>query len=323
MNDDGTKFFRTFKFYNSCEKCRKNGITTVCEHNRFNLPSWISGAKISMLKNLYIQLGQEELLAQEIGNQSSSNTIAAFNEKLVKEIFKMETFSPKGEVPLVFMAIDPCGGSQKASDLSVVSGYWDQGRLIICGLESITASYEHQYMEQVLDHFRSLKRLPKLYRAKVCVLMESNLRIQAGRIFEKMAENFPGEFIRMDKDKYDLSNVSLGPASGLNTSPLVKEKIYACLDDLIKFRQIRMNQDIVVVHQREKKDIVETMKNTLKKQLLNYAIINKAARDPEFDKVKRMYSGKRGGKKDDLCMGLQLLAFWSKKFIAEQAQDFM
>lgn len=68
----------------------------------------------------------------------------------------------------------------------------------------------------------------------------------------------------MDKDKYDLSNVSLGPASGLNTSPLVKEKIYACLDDLIKFRQIRMNQDIVVVHQREKKDIVETMKNTLK-----------------------------------------------------------
>lgn len=330
VNRDGTPFFNTLKFFNVCDECRKKGNTVDCEHHKHLLPHWISGSKIDKVKYLYKQLGATKIMEQEIGGISHSRVTRAFRENLIRQAFDPVYNPPikraelEGRPKIVFISLDPTGGSATSSALAMVSCIYDEGRPIICGVENMSLQLEADYVSHIADHFTYIRRLTGFQNAVLALIIENNLRIEATNIIRYLQQK-ENNFIIIKKDGYDLNTVQVGPSMGVRTSGLVKEQMYKETDMVINLKQLKFYQEIVTIYDKNGTPGPKTTRavvKELKRQLIDYAVVHKEGKDPDAP-IKRSYSGKASGP-DDLAVSLQLNILWARRFLTSSyAQEVL
>ena len=326
LNKDGTPFFNVFKFFMTCEECRNEGKEDTCKHMAHLLPAWISEAKDASIKYLYEQLNEEKLMHQEINGIASSVSQPAFHEKSLIKLFSSrhypsvtKDFFGSFEIKDVFISIDPTGGGE-GSDLALCSCIYHNQHTIILGLENIPATFEEDYMPYVIQHLHSIRRLEGFDNVRFVITIENNLGIATGRLFKAIYANIKN-FLVITKDGYDLPNVVIARKSGVQQTPKTKEMMYYALKDIINYEQLRFYKPNVTTYVPkgrrgyDHKALFGLLKKMLQRQLTDFCVINKQPNDPVFQEIKRSYSGKEGGKKDDLCMALQLNNFWARQFL--------
>jgi hypothetical protein len=322
--EDGTPFFSSLRFFLACDDCRSKGVSSDCNHRKHDRPAWLSEEKFATLKSLYTRLGFKKLLEQEAMGSSSSTAERAFDLNLIKDLFNPSRTKPVrlrdiGNVDELFVSIDPNGGGR--SHFALCSAFYgDANALTICGLESTQCKKIDDMCVLTINHIREVRRMLKSYDCRVTVFVESNLRFASQEICRTLVDSIPNVHV-MHKDGYDVTGVHVGSTAGMQTTHKVKEKMYERLRDLLYKDQLAFTEKIMVTHDPDKKwkpvtdenEMIAaaiTAKGMLRTQLTNYLIETKAPLDPAFQGTKVTFSGKRNGN-DDLCIALQLIAWWS------------
>jgi hypothetical protein len=324
VQENGKALFNTYKFYLACEECRAKKIASECVHNLHLLPAWLTVSKNQTVRSMYKQLGQTELLEQETMGVGHSINESAFQQNLVLQLFnKQETpFLRDNQIDLdpvcIYVSIDPSAGG-KASDFAVCSAFYDRGTFVICGLEAIPSREDEDFaITQIVLHMKELRNIHRFRNTIIIVAIENNMGYVTKRIKKMVLENIYNVKI-LDKGDLDNTNRQLNKdplTTGLQTTDLLKEKMYILTKQFIQMRNIRFYENFTVVYKRSKQNLtheddVRDILNELKQQWLSYAIIKKVPLDPTSGRVKITLSGKLAGK-DDLIMGVQLNLVYSQ-----------
>lgn len=314
---DGTKLFNSFTFVQACEDCIKEGTAADCVHKLHERPAWVSGTKQDLLKHVYRVLGFEKLLLQEQIGMSNQATENAFKKPSVMRLFKTPPLELKvldQDPEVVYIGFDPNMGG-KGSDFGLCSMFFDRGTAVIVGLEAVPALTEREYMVCAERHMLEVRKQPGLKHCLFVVIVESNLRFQAQNIARHILDSVHNCVV-MRKDGFDISSVQVGHGVGMHTAPKVKEEMYAVTNNCLDADQMRFFEHFVTTYQASSKegemDAKIRVQMQLKDQLLSYLVELKLPNDPAFQTIRKSYSGKRGGRKDDLAVIMQLVNYWGR-----------
>ncbi len=329
--------FNTFKFFNTCDKCRAIGKSASCKHLNSERPHWMSDSRKDIVKHMYNQIGLGSLGEQETSGVVTSIHRTAFPGHVVARMFAEHSLCTTAEITwapqIVYTAIDPTGGGN--SDLAVVSGMWYNARFIFVGLESMsnikcTDDYE-PYLEQ---HYDKIRAIPQLRGVMFNTFIEQNMGWQTREIRKFLKANvqgisFPDE-MGLTISQTTLASTSKGRKkknSGY-TNHEVKEAMYHEFKDHLEMNRMAFLENGVTAFHPSPDEAGITAhratKRMLQSQLMNYYIQTTVPANPAFQEVKITWGGKTaGGGKDDLAVTAQLAVFWSSIVEINKSHGFV
>ena len=139
---------------------------------------------------------------------------------------------PRAPVRHLIMAVDPSGGGSK-SHFAVVTCYWDQGHVVVAGLESVPARRPEDYEQCLRVHLARLRAAWP--HAVVAVCPEANLGFESSHI---------ARCVRSEKFVVVMYEASQG-CPGLCTTHKVKEGIHGLLADKLRDNAVSMAANLV------------------------------------------------------------------------------
>ena len=195
----------------------------------------------------------------------------------------------------VVIAIDPSGGG--SSHFAVVSAWFREGLMGICGLESVHAKSPDVYASLLLKHCAMLRRAYP--RALFIICPEANLGFESSYI-NKILQ--PVEFtVTMFEARSGVP--------GMHTTHQSKEVMHSLLLERLQDKSIAYAEPFITTH------TVEKIKQKLNTQVSNYSIIvdvpDKMTQHFKFSK--KTFGGKMHGN-DDMCVMLQFNILARKRF---------
>jgi hypothetical protein len=128
-DDQGNLLFKVVKIGLSCDECKDKGEAAKCKHKLGELPSW---------KSKHGQALQAKLLPPDIYTRESMALVSssknyAFNKIDIDAMFANNNYSFKNSVGVIFVSIDPNGGSQTKSSMSIISTTRNtKGEIMVC-----------------------------------------------------------------------------------------------------------------------------------------------------------------------------------------------
>ncbi len=241
---------------------------------------------------------QQELLARETMGLQSDTYARAFKARDLIA-FRTRPLYPPPRAPVrhLIMAVDPSGGGSK-SHFAVVTCYWDQGHVVVAGLESVPARRPEDYEQCLRVHLARLRAAWP--HAVVAVCPEANLGFESSHI---------ARCVRSEKFVVVMYEASQG-CPGLCTTHKVKEVIHGLLADKLRDNAVSMAANLVT-----STDDPARLRKMLVTQVQNYSVVvDEPDRLQHFKFSKKTYSGKHHGP-DDMAMMLQFCLLARRRFV--------
>lgn len=331
------KHFLTYTQSAACDKCIASGDEETCRHKASELPPWHSPEKMSFTKEIMVVLDERDLMLQETLNRLTDDTVEAFpvgmiNRALNKRNTTVEFTEIRDKPKILFVMIDPAGGSD-ASQLAMVSGFIDdRGQYVIIGMESVPGKYSSDFMPHLINHLLAIRRHEFYKNAAMVILIENNSALACNDITAMIKNTDHMELKHnmkfINKSSYDISHITMfgnrkhgsgKETNGLRTGADIKRAMMLKTRETLQLHRICFMKDLVTVYKvkEDKPDSLADAKvrllQLLKAQLTAWAIIKKpkaTVKHPDFDGVEWTLGGKHAGAPDDLATMLQLFIFW-------------
>lgn len=294
--------FNTFQVFLSCDKCRAKGIIEACPHTMNEVPSWQSIKKHVEIRG--IMSAHPETLEQEIYGISHALHPKAFARRL------LDRFGAKPHIPLpkedyypvVFISIDPSSGG-KSSDTAIVSFVVKDGKYVIIGMESKNCQEVYHHHDLILAHVAAINNKLEFVNSTKVFLIENNMKTESATYAQVVLDTIPKALIMKDPN-------SRNKQKGLFTSHDVKTMMVENFRHILATNALYFVDKKMFVNTEEGKKEGE-VRNMLKDQLKEF---NEVIVERKNEAPKRFYSGKTGGRKDDLVMAALLGFYWSNVF---------
>ena len=328
----GLPTFATFNFFGACDACIKDGEADRCEHLAHEMPHWLHGGKRRLVIRIMESMGEGGVDNEMLGI-SSAATCNAFDKVTVRDIFdpaRAYKIDMLNQPSHIFFSIDPSGGSEKTSEMALITGFYTNDRtFVILGVESVPATSVEVFTNIVSKHMKIIRSIYDT--SKFLLILECNMRVVGAEIIRRVNLDV-GTFSVMTRNGVHLSNIDYGDgnASDLRTTNEVKRLMYNTTDIAMRGRRVVFSNKVVSVYSRKKKHLTrhfvvggtssaprrETM-NMLRGQLIDYmkTVTNPPPEKRHNTPVKVTFSGKNTGL-DDLAISLQLALHWGAIFYA-------
>ena len=139
---------------------------------------------------------QQELLQRETMGIQSDAFGQAFKTKALRALLKRSKAPITSALAArhVIISIDPSGGG--SSHFALVSCYYENGMMVVCGLESIPAKNPADYENGIRNHCCRLRQLPKFKSALFVVCPEANLGFER-YVSPCFCQRWPGCSLRL------------------------------------------------------------------------------------------------------------------------------
>ena len=241
---------------------------------------------------------EPELLMRETQGISSDLHGRAFVRKLVRGFSLRSPVAPAGLVRHIIMTIDPSGGGE--SHFAIVSCWYHDGMMGVCGLESVCAKRPDDYNAALLEHCRLLRAA--YHDAVFVICVEANLGFESSHV-NKMLEPVPYT-VTMFEAKTGVP--------GMHTTHQSKEVMWSLLTERLQKRSIAYAKTFVTTA-----PCADKIKQTLNTQLTNYSVIvdRPDRMNQHFKFARKTFSGKLYGR-DDLAVMLQFNCLAHKRWYA-------
>lgn len=160
------------------------------------------------------------------------------------------------------------------------------------GLDTIRTKDVRETHKLVVAHIARVRQIKNLQDATIVLCLESNLAYEAQHIIHTLQQAGLKKWVALQE--------GAGQTLGWLTTNERKESMCMQLRDALRVGNIAFCSEFfsTTASVREAKQVLED-------ELRNFCILVEPAKTP-FGKVKRTYSGKVGGRNDDLVITLQL-----------------
>jgi hypothetical protein len=213
--------FNVLRYDLMCEICAASKNPSGCTHKLSDIPPWQSQKKHKKLK--IMMADQQEKLLQETMGVAVDPQEHAFDPDDVLRLSDAPAVEYRRSVSHIFVGIDPNGGG--LSKFSLVSAFYDDGRMHICGVDSADLKRAQQQKALLLKHLVALRGTPQTQHAVLVVIPESNLGLEADHIADHIAEaGLPNVVVMSEMP---------GGRSGVTTDHLSKEAMMISLRDAL------------------------------------------------------------------------------------------
>lgn len=194
--------------------------------------------------------------------------------------------------------------------------------VMILGVENINAQEPEDYVPIVLEHVRELRRHQLTIRAKLVVIHESNMGMEAGRLrgdFKR--EGITGvEFVRRStlagggRASAAGGHAAVATKTGLSTTSLVKRDMMSEFRLLLNQNQIRFARRLITHYPGGEARLLPE----IERQAKAMRVIKRLPPEP-FQPLRIYVSGKEDGDPDDIMMSMMLGVHWSRAYQASLA----
>lgn len=188
---DGTPVFNVMQITLKCDKCdlmnKRRGVTAkrACKHVLSRLPPWKDGEKQEMIELIFEQAGRSGDHDRENRGLITDDGDTAFDQRWVDSFVARELY-PKKTVPrFIITTCDPNGGGY-SSDTSLVSAYYENNKMVICGLDA-HATTRDQRENFVLSHIRALRRNSRFKDCYIVWVPENNMDAASYQLVNALA----------------------------------------------------------------------------------------------------------------------------------------
>lgn len=119
-SDDGQPMFNCMQVGLACDDCLEKGNISNCSHKLGDIPHWKGLAQQKEIKSLQTE---DAYLTETMGIAVDDGAIKAFERDLIDKLFRLPTWQFNNPVDIVFVCIDPNGGSlnKNASEMAIFS----------------------------------------------------------------------------------------------------------------------------------------------------------------------------------------------------------
>ncbi len=297
MKDDNDEpLFYSRRLYLACKKCIEAEIAGQCNHMNHLLPDWSSGRKRKIINAI---MKDSDLLAREIAGVANSINQPAFNPKIIKKFIDQERYKipDSYDYPVLFISIDPsaCG---KNSDFAITTMMHFKGEFIIVGMESFNGKNALENHQLIIDHCNRFDDYPMFCESIRVFIIESNLALESEHIKHTLRENKLERYIIMNENE---------KKTGFLTTNALKSLAVERIREYLANKILFIAEEVTFVCvSHNYKDIIKM----LHQQIHGFGEIIK----PSGTKIRKFYSGKMQGQKDDLIMTLLLNVAWSNHY---------
>jgi hypothetical protein len=290
--------FKTIKIGLTCESCQAMGLP--CTHVIKKLPSWKTQSRQAMIQ--MVLASDPELCARETRGLVMSTKLFVLDRIWIKKFMEREPYALKENAQVLHMGIDPSGGGS-GSDYAVCTLGIESGKFYIAGMD-ISDSHKHDVIVKMLqNHVLMLRAIPQYHKADIFLYIEANMSfISADEVCEMYIRNDEkfGPVIPVSDRKE--GDGRYGVWSGqYEKEAYARGLAYTMSDGNLDYCR----------HMAGAK--IEATKMVLQDQMKNLRREAKTPQDMAFQQVKYVYTGKSSGKRDDLCMALQIALHCMRK----------
>jgi hypothetical protein len=309
-DEDGKDVFDVLQAQAACAACVEQlDDPSKCPHVQLERPSWKSKEKQQVVKAMY-EGNQQTLMRESMGIVTETSG-GVFLKQCVKHLFSKPRVQFSAGVRHIYVAIDPCGGGE--SKFAMCSVYKENGSMVVVGLDDAKITGHTDMKDTILRHMHGLRRLANAssHTVKFIIMTESNLGLEAAHV-ANMLKDFP-----------NCTNLrETGPAGryGVLTTHQRKIEFVALIESMMSQQAIMIATDLI------SSDATAAIA-TLQRQLNQYRMVTSKA-SGVFSAAKISYSGKVdaqgrvGLMQDDLCIALQLAAYWSS-YVTQRKCKFL
>lgn len=284
----------------ACDSCRRMKTAEMCKHRMGEIPPWSSTERREWTQQV-LGTGRADQYKREIMGVDDAPSSVCFPIMKIESLFaNPPSFVPASPTRHIFVAIDPCGGSdirEKAgSDFCIMAM---NNAHAILAMDAIDAVRQQDYEPRVESLFDALKR--RWPMATFIVAIENNLAMEHARIATHLREQLPGRLVLMS-DKEIKGGVA-------TTNPVKRE--------MMERTRLLFNQDKISFIQGMHTDHPKPfeMMREFREQLCRYMEYRKVSDNP-LGKSSVGWSGKgnSGKQRDDMAVTLQLVIHHSHEF---------
>jgi hypothetical protein len=239
--------------------------------------------------------------SREIMGTPGEDNSRMFSHSKIDALFAKPKFATQDYIPTIFVAIDPNTGKWDSrpgggSDFAVLSFCEYRGETIILGAEAIDAHSVDDFKKPLFEHLTKIRLPESMRRARIIIAAEMNLGHEASWIQDYVCRHV--------RDVQFMQETEL--KVGVPTSAPLKKEMALELRDRLNDGVIRISENFVTSDPSP-----PAVLEKLKQQMYEYAEVRVPSTDP-LKPPSVHFSGKRGGKRDDLVIALQLALIWSK-----------
>lgn len=293
--DSDETVFRTIKVGLFCDDCMLQKAIK-CPHKR-RLPDWKSEARLELTEQ--IMKSNPERMRRELHGMVGSKKKFLF-KNYTSKFRELTPYRWRERPKVLHLAIDPSGGGGSDWSYTLV-GHEDPYDVIV-------SSYgiETQDMNDIFNLFIALftmLRASPIYRdALVWVYPEANSGYFNCTQLRDLFMNRPQIFGRVEFQMYEPYKNEMVP--GVFTHHETKEKYANYLQHKMSNGQLLFAEEMIGNPER-----LESEKRKLIDQLNNYRMEMRESIHPGLIPDKCFFTGKSGGRRDDLCMALQIAIY--------------
>lgn len=314
----GEKLFETISISLVCDDCMKTEHPEKCTHKLAEMPRWLSSAKMEVVRSLLAD--DPAMLLRESMGVSADSTQRAFPSEDIERFFERvyprfpaDGFSGAAQPLAHFtLAVDPAaGGSSQFAVFSLAQ--LATGTIICLGGEAMRTKDVRETHKLVIAHIHAVRAsAPELAQATAVLVLESNLAFEAQHLMHALNTAHVSNWVA-------LSEGAAGSVGWLTTNER-KEAMCMQLRDALRVGCIGLHGAFVC----QSAPAAEVL-STLRDEMRNFCVIVDAAKTP-FSRARKTYSGKVGGRNDDLVICVQLALtgtrcfFQSDKYSAFRAR---
>ena len=327
----------TYRFQAACSQCIAKGIAKECTHLNNEIGEWLTSERRELVSAIYAHLGDEETMDQENLGISHDITEAAFDSRLINHLFSKENPPVRSltslETDTVFTFIDPTGGGK--SDLAICSCIWENGKVIIVGMESMPLRDTDMMCDYTISHLKQLRTLEGCKRAVIVLFIEANIPSFSYTFGKRALQEVERISIPNRKGleckEYLMHSGGKSTSSaneqniGVATTNQIKAEMYEFMKQCLANKVIQFHEQMICVYDERNPEssnaIIQSpvvrVKTMLKIQGLEFSIHWMGPANPAFGKFFYSFSGKRAGsnQKDDLWMAFQGCIYDSSQFL--------
>ena len=297
---------KCFEVSTACPACIRAERPQLCDHKVDQLPAWSSKEKRDQLMALYGEARRAQYLKENAG-LNIEPSMCCFPGAKVRDLFGNPPCRlPTTPVEHVFVAIDPCSGSNqrktRGSNYALVSIIKPGCTIVGAEALDVTDYFASRYQERIVAHVRQLcERFPI---ARIIVAIENLTGLEHAHVSKLLLETFPQRVVCMQEKDLKL---------GVGTTHKVKEDMQIILNRFFVAGDVCLAEPFITTHEDR-----ATMFTEWCSELCRYKEIRELPAN-EFGKTRIGWSGKEGGQRDDMAVALQLAVYWREIFWQETA----
>jgi len=140
------------------------------------LPHWKDVDMQELVGHVYDQLGRGAMNRRENKGEVIDDESTAFQPSWIAAFEARNTWSSTKPVQWILTTCDPNGGSTRA-DTSLISAYYEEGHMIICGLD-FHATQRNQKSLLLQSHVKALRENQRFRKSRIIFLPENNMQAE-------------------------------------------------------------------------------------------------------------------------------------------------